>query len=177
VGLSAGALRADPLGLPGQRFHRPSNFARRADWSGTARCGYVLEERNLAMDLAGRIASFRFLVRDRDTKFTGAFDEVFRIEGITIVKTPRTPQTNCYAERFVRTECAECADQLLICNERHAVAMLSEYAEHYKAHRPHQGRGQRAPNDEDQPIIVSEARPIERHSVLGGLINEYRQAA
>jgi putative transposase len=117
--------------------------------------------RNLAMDLAGRIASFRFLVRDRDTKFT----------------RPRTPQANCYAERFVRTVRAECNDQLLIRNERHAVAVPSEYAEHYDTHRPHQGRGQRAPSDEDQPIIVSEARPIERHSVLGGLINESRQAA
>jgi transposase InsO family protein len=134
--------------------------------------------RNLAMDLAGRIASFRFLVRDLDTKFTGAFDEVFRSEGINFVKTPpRTPQANCYSERFVRTVRAECTDQLLIRNERHAEAVLSEYAEHYNTHRPHQGRGQRAPNDEDQPIIVSEARPIERHSVLGGLINEYRQAA
>jgi putative transposase len=111
------------------------------------------------------------------TKFTRAFDDVFRSEDITIVNTPpSTPRANCYAERFVRTVRAECTDQLLICNQRHAAAVLSEYTRHYNTHRPHQSRGQRAPNDKD-PVIASEARPIERHAVLGGLINEYRQAA
>ena len=133
--------------------------------------------RNLAMELADRITSFRFLIRDRDTKFTRAFDDVFRSEDITIVKTPpRTPQANCYAGRFVRTVRAECTDHLLICSQHHAAAVQSEYSTHYNTHRPHQSRGQRAPNDKDQPITMSAPRPIERRTVLGGLINEDRQA-
>jgi hypothetical protein len=63
-----------------------------------------------------------------DTKFTNEFDEAFHPEDITIVKTPpKTPRANCYAERFVRTIRAECTDQLLPCNQRHAVAVLTTY--------------------------------------------------
>jgi integrase-like protein len=128
---------------------------------------------NLAIDLADRISSFRFLIRDRDTKFARAFDDVFRSEDITIVKTPpRTPRANCYAERFVRTVRAECTDRLLICSQRYAAAVLSEYMRHYNTHRPHQSRGQRAANDTDQRITMSAARLIERCPILGGLINE-----
>jgi transposase InsO family protein len=133
--------------------------------------------RNLAMDLDNRIGAFRFLIRDRDPKFTHAFDEVFRAEGITIVKTPpQTPRANGYAERFVRTVRVECTDQLLLCNQRHAAAVLSTFVEHYNAHRPHQSRDQRAPNDKHLPITPPTGA-ITRHPVLGGLINEYQRAA
>ena len=80
----------------------------------------------------------RFLIRDRDSKYSGLFDEVFRGGGIRVVKTPvRAPQANAIAERFVRTVRVECLDWLLILNRRHLERVLRVYVEHYNTHRPH----------------------------------------
>jgi hypothetical protein len=104
------------------------------------------QARNLLMDLGERAGRFKFLIRDRDSKFTPMFDEVFAGNGMRIIKTPvRSPQANSFAERYAGTLRRECPDHLLIHGERHLRQILAQYAQHYNDHRPHQARDQRPP--------------------------------
>jgi transposase InsO family protein len=96
------------------------------------------QARHLLMDLGERAARFRFLVRDRDSKFTAAFDEVLAGNGARVIKTPvRSPRANSFAERYVGTLRRECLDHVLIYGEQHLQRTLAEYARHYNEHRPH----------------------------------------
>jgi transposase InsO family protein len=126
--------------------------------------------------------ALRFLVRDRDTKFTTAFDEVFRADGLQIIRTPpQAPRANAMCERGVGTLRREVLDRTLIFSERHLSKILAEYAEHYNDHRPHQSRGQRPPAVETtamRPITdLADVCSIRRQPVLDGLINQYHRAA
>jgi putative transposase len=133
------------------------------------------QARNLGFDLADQ--RLRFLIRDRDSKYSGPFDEVFRSEGIRILKTPvRAPKANAVAERFVRTVRAECLDWLLILNRRHLERVLRVYVDHYNRERPHRALELRPPEPDERRERSCKGE-IRRRDRLGGLIHEYHRAA
>jgi putative transposase len=135
------------------------------------------QARNLMMNL-GDDRPFRLVIHDRDSKFSGGFDEVFRSEGVRVIRTPvRAPNANAYAERWVRTVRADCLDHLLIFGRRHLERVLRVYVRHYNGHRPHRALGLKPP---DRSVEARTALPpldVRRQDVLGGLIHEYRIAA
>lgn len=129
------------------------------------------------MDLEEAGRSFRFLLRDRDTKYTTAFDAVLTDAGVEVVKTPpQAPRANAYTERWVGTARRECTDRLLITGRRHLTVVLDEYVEHYNGHRPHQSLHQQPPHPRPATPAPSGLH-MRRKPVLGGLIYEYRRAA
>ncbi|WP_309238773.1 integrase core domain-containing protein [Actinoplanes aureus] len=137
--------------------------------------------RNLLMDLDEQAHRLRYLIRDRDAKFSAAFDAVFAAAGIDVVKIPpRTPRANAYAERWVRTVRSECLDWTLIWNERQLHRVLIEYLRHYNTVRSHRSLELQPPRPARPLTLVESATAqslVERVDVLGGLIHEYRRAA
>ena len=134
------------------------------------------QARNLCFDLEARKMPVRFLIRDRDAKFAGPFDEVLRTESVRVIRTPiRSPKANAFAERFVKTVRRECLDHLLIFGERHAQRVLGEYLRHYNAERPHRGLALDMP--EPGATLRRSEGPVVRVDRLGGLIHEYHRTA
>jgi transposase InsO family protein len=132
--------------------------------------------RNFAADLDDTGQRFRFLIRDRDTKFTASFDAVFASIGIETIRIPvRSPRANAYAERFVLTVRNECLDHLLVVSRRHLELVLDEYVRHYNQARPH--RGLRLAQPIPHPVTASRGGVITRRDVLGGIVHEYERAA
>jgi putative transposase len=139
----------------------------------------VQQARNLLMTLSEQKASVRYLIRDRDSKFSAGFDEVFRSEGITIIRTPiGAPKAKAHAERWVGSVRRECLDWLLILGRRHLERVLRTYTTHYNEHRPHRGLEQHSPVPKPRPIRRQQGvTGIRRRDRLGGLLHEYELAA
>ena len=138
--------------------------------------GWVTQQaRNLSF--TGLLERTRFLIRDRDSKYSGPFDQVFRSEQIRIVKTPvRSPKANAIAERFVRTIRAECLDWLLILNRRHLEHVLRVYVDHYNTQRPHRALSLQPPDPTEPPSRLASSK-VHRRDRLGGLLHEYYRTA
>jgi putative transposase len=133
------------------------------------------QARNLAMQL-GDEQPFRFLIHDRDTKFSHAFDEVFRTEGVRVIRTPvQAPNANASAERWVRTVRSDCLDRILILGRRHLEHVLRVYRRHYNEHRPHRAL-QLLPPSGREPTPLTAPASLRRRDLLGGLIHEYDAA-
>jgi putative transposase len=129
------------------------------------------------IELESRRVHLRFLIHDRDSKFSAAFDEVFRSEGLKVIHTPiRAARANAYAERFVRSVRGECLDWLRILGRRHLEHVLRTYTMQYNRERPHRRLAllPPAPANATSPPTTSQIRRRDR---LGGLIHEYHQAA
>ena len=126
-----------------------------------------------------QLQGVRFLIRDRDSKFSGPFDEVFRSEGVRILKTPiRAPRANAFAERWVRTVRTEFLDWMLVFDRRHLERMLRAYAAHYNGARPHRGLDLKTPEPQPHPPShLADRTRVRRRDVLGGLIHEYEHVA
>jgi transposase InsO family protein len=134
------------------------------------------QARNLAIE--ERLENVRFLIHDRDTKFSGPFDEILRGEGVRVIKTPvRAPRANAVAERWVRSVRNECLDQILVFGRRHLEQILRDYLTHYNTERPHRSLALAAPVGASQEVRESPPDEIRRRDVLAGLIHEYHAAA
>jgi transposase InsO family protein len=131
------------------------------------------------MGLEDRVGQFRFLVQDRDAKFTAWFDAVLAAEGLRVLRTPvRWPRANAYAGRWVGTVRRELLDRMLIVGCRQLRWVLAEYADHYNnGHRPHRALGQVPPLACAESPVVPLAGMVARQDRLGGLIREYAQVA
>ena len=136
------------------------------------------QARNLLMDLGDHADGVKFLIRDRDAKFTAAFDAVFAAAGVRIIKAPvRAPRANAIAERWVGSARRECTDRMLVAGERHLRLILGEYTDHYNSHRPHRSLQQEPPTGRAHPPAEVTGMRVLRRDRLGGLIHEYSQVA
>ncbi|WP_189313425.1 integrase core domain-containing protein, partial [Streptomyces brasiliensis] len=138
--------------------------------------------RNLLMDLDDAGSTARFLIRDRDSKFTAAFDALMTDTGIKIVTTGiRTPRMNSLIERWIQTCRRELLDRILIWNQGHLLYALRKFETHHNEHRPHRTLGQAAPlrplPEQINPPAQLSNLDIRRRNRLGGTLHEYQHAA
>jgi putative transposase len=140
----------------------------------------VQQARQFAWSLCERPTPARFLIHDRDSKFSRGFETVFKSEGVEIIRTPfRAPRANAFAERWVGTVRRDCLDWLLIVSRRQLERVLRIYVDHYTTHRPHRALTLTPPTPGRRLHLVRSHQPtqIQRRDRLGALIHEYARAA
>ena len=136
------------------------------------------QARNLIMDIGDRAGRVKFMIRDRDSNFTTAFDAVLADAGIrTVLCNIQTPRMNAIAERWIGGCRRELLDRTLIWNQAHLRRILTQYETHHNQHRPHRALRAAAPlNPLPQPVDLDQHR-IRKQARVGGLINEYHLVA
>jgi putative transposase len=135
------------------------------------------QARNLPMELDGRGHQVRFLLHDRDSKFSAAFDAVFASAGVRVIRTPfRAPNANAHIESWIGSVRRECLDRLLIIGRRQLEHVLRVYVRHYNHGRPHRALDLQPP---DSTAVAARRDPpgpltdLRQRDLLGGLIHEY----
>ncbi len=136
------------------------------------------QARNLTMDLGGQAERMKFMIRDRGSNYTAAFDAILADAGIrTVLCNVRTPRMNAIAERWIGGCRGELLDRALVWNQDHLRQILRQYETHHNQHRPHRSLDGAAPlKPLPEPADLGQYR-VRRHARVGGLINEYRLVA
>jgi len=138
------------------------------------------QARQVTWGFVEREEPVRFLIRDRDRKFTSRFDAVFEAQGVRVVRTPvQAPEANGIADRFVRTVRSECLDWLLIPSTPHLAHTLKVFVDHYNSGRT-SPKPRAVPTEwsaASQAESIDEAINVRRRDRLGGLLHEYERAA
>lgn len=134
------------------------------------------------MDLEDAGSKARFLIRDRDSKFTAAFDALMTDAEIKVVTTGiQIPRMNSLTERWIQICRHKLLDRTLIWNWRHLLHLLREFETHYNVHRPHRAPGQAAPlrplpHPINEPTQIRHLEVLRRNR-LGGTLHEYQHVA
>jgi transposase InsO family protein len=133
------------------------------------------QSRPIMWELTEREPNIRFLIRDNDKKFTGAFDTIFHAEGVDVIPTPvHAPNANAFMERWIRFVREECLNKLLIFNEAHLRRVMRDYVEFFNTARPHQGLDQQIPI----PKTSGQGNgSVHCRNVLGGILHDYYRDA
>lgn len=134
--------------------------------------------RNLTGPEEEFLRGMRFLIMDRDTKYSDAFRRILTREGLQVIRLPpRSPNLNAFAERFVRSVEEECLDRMIFFGRSSLQRAVTEYMAHYRHERNHQGVGNRLLQSTLTPGITGSSGPVRRRQRLGGLLSFYHHAA
>ena len=139
-------------------------------------CWMKQTARNVTMDEWGFLGNCRYLIHDRDTKYTESFRAILKAGHVTALPLPaHSPNLNAYSERWVRSVKQECLSKLILFGERSLRRTLNQYLTHYHAERNHQGKGNVLLFP--QASNASRRRPVQCRERLGGLLRYYHQEA